>query len=121
MDVKQGMRGPAYTEKETSEMVEMLKRGATYKEIAEMLGRSYKSVACKCRDLGYGIEKVQTEKKPETETPVEVEGKTLVRQKTLDDFTVREIIKNLYDRGCRIKNNKVYMVIEKEVKLHDII
>ena len=62
--------------------------------------------------------------KSETPKPVqeriEMNGRVLVKQKTLNDFTPREIIKHLYDLGYRIENNKLYVVTRREVKLSDV-
>ena len=124
------MKKTRYTEKETAEMIDMKNQGATYKEIAEMTGRTEKAVgehlrlverreAMKDKGIEPKAEKTP-EKEPET---IEIEGKTLVKQKTLNDFTVRELIKNLYDRGCRlrIRNNKPVIITERIINLADII
>ena len=92
-------------------MVEMLNQGANYKEIAEMFGRTTKGVAERFRQMWMGAR----EKKEE----IEIEGKTLVKMKTLDDYPARDLIKNLYDRGYRIENNKLYYIHKKEVNLAD--
>lgn len=114
------MRGPNYTEKEISEMVEMFNQGATFAEIAELVGRSTTAVQNKMNDLGYYAKKkaLQGTRPMEPET-VLVEGKTLVKMKTLDDYPARDLIKNLFDRGYRIENNKLYYIHKKEVNLAD--
>lgn len=105
-----------------AEMVDMLNQGATYKEIAEMTGRTEHGVAEKLRTMGYGIYNKATESKKEDgpEVVVTDEGKTLTKVRTLDDYPARELIKNLFDRGYRIENNKLYYIHKKEVNLKDV-
>ena len=45
---------------------------------------------------------------------------SVVKQKTLADFSPREIIKHLYNLGYRIKGD-LYQIVEKKVLLNDII
>ena len=111
------MRGPNYTLKEVNEMIDMFNQGATYKEIAEMVGRTPISVANKLNEMGLGVKK---RKDPcESDAPEATDGNAQARQNALNGFTIREMVKNLYDRGVRIKNNKVVVVIEREVNLAD--
>jgi hypothetical protein len=111
------MRGPNYTEKEVNEMVDMFNQGATYKEIAEMVGRTKCAVVCKLNEMGLGAKK---HKDPcESDAPGTADGNAQARQNALNGFTIQEMVKNLYDRGVRIKNNKVVVVIEREVNLAD--
>lgn len=94
----------------------MFNQGATFAEIAEMVGRSATAVGCKLNELGYFARKKESAPKPET---IQVDGKTLVKVKTLDDYPARDLIKNLFDRGYRIENNKLYYIHKKEVNLAD--
>lgn len=98
-------------------MVEMFNQGATYAEIAELIGRSVSAIQNKMNELGYSVKKrAASPVAPET---IQVEGKTLVKMKTLDDYPARDLIKNLFDRGYRIENNKLYYIHKKEVNLAD--
>ena len=118
------MKRTRYTAKETAEMIDMKNQGATCKEIAEMMGRTAKAVSEHLRYAERCEAKKAMDAEPEAEKAPKtlvIGDKTLVKQKTLNDFTIREIVKNLYDRGCRIRNNKLYVVQEREVKLSDII
>ena len=54
--------------------------------------------------------------------PVVNESKAPVKEKTLDDFTPREIFKHLYKLGYRLKDPKsLYCIIKQPVNLEDII
>lgn len=44
-----------------------------------------------------------------------------VKEKTLDDFSPRELIKNLYDRGYRIENGRLICIVHQVVNVNDII
>ena len=44
-----------------------------------------------------------------------------VKEKTLDDFSPRELIKNLYDRGYRIENGRLICIVHQVVNIKDII
>lgn len=44
-----------------------------------------------------------------------------VKEKTLNDFSPRELIKNLYDRGYRIENGRLICIVHQVVNLKDII
>lgn len=45
----------------------------------------------------------------------------VVKGKTLSDYASRDLIKCLYDRGYRIRNNDLYRILEQKVLLTDII
>ena len=54
--------------------------------------------------------------------PAVNEPKAPVKEKTLDDFTPREIFKHLYKLGYRLKDPKsLYCIIKQPVNLEDII
>ena len=44
-----------------------------------------------------------------------------VKEKTLDDFTPREIIRHMYNLGYRIENGKLVCIVHQVVNLKDII
>ena len=44
-----------------------------------------------------------------------------IQTKTLDDFSSREMIKKLYDRGYRIEDGKLVCYIKKPVQLNEIL
>lgn len=45
----------------------------------------------------------------------------VVKEKTLKDFTAREMIKHLYNMGYRIENNQLVVLQKVPVKVNDII
>ena len=56
-------------------------------------------------------------------TPVVAEApkKEYVQTKTLDDFSSRDMIKKLYDRGYRIEEGKLVCYIKKPVQIDEIL
>lgn len=53
--------------------------------------------------------------------PVHQEPRPVVKEKTLKDFTAREMITHLYKMGYRIENNTLVVLQKVPVKLNDII
>lgn len=51
----------------------------------------------------------------------ENEIKSLQKEKTLDDFSPRDIIKHLYKLGYRIEDNKLVCYVKQQVNVKDII
>lgn len=58
--------------------------------------------------------------KKETPTTIVV-SPAPVKEKTLKDFSPREIIKYLYDLGYRIEDGKLVCFVKQTVNLKDII
>ena len=116
--------GKSYTQDELEQMREMRKQGATYKEIADMFGRSENAVMVKFSNMGWSSEgatpapKSVDESKPKELTTV---PDKLVRKLQLSDFSPREMIKYLYNLGYRIKNNKLVFVTEKVVNMKAVL
>lgn len=114
------MNKKRYAQEELASIIEMVGQGATYKEIGEMFGRTPHSIEQKLNSIGCGA-KALSANACNADEDAPLPEATLAKQKTLNDYTIRELIKNLYDRGCRIRNNKVYVVIEKSINISDII
>jgi len=81
----------------------MKEEGASWDEIAKAVGHSVRSVQLKM----YAIGAVNVIKAPDA-------PQNLVKVKTLDDFTPREIIKHLYDLGYRIEGEGRLVLVKKE-------
>lgn len=112
-----------YTKEELNSMVEMVGQGASYKELAEMFGRTPHAIEQKLNSINLGSRKIRTKEGCDSPASTEIAPAT-VKEKTLSDFTIREIINHLYnERNCRfrIRNNKVSIVVEREINLSDII
>lgn len=110
------MRGPTYTRSQIDTIKTMIKDGKSCKEIAAEIGRTSRAVECKVRSLGLrsyvtGVRTMTNEMAPEAP----------VAKKTLDDFSPREMIKYLYERGYRIVDGKLYQITKTEIKIKDII
>ena len=98
----------------------MREQGATYKEIADMFGRTEAAVHVKFTELGWAGRGV---KKPQPSEPNELtkvpDG--LVRKLQLSDFEPREMIRYLYNLGYRIRNNKLVFVKETVVNMKAVL
>ncbi len=101
-----------FTKEELEQMRQMKNQGATYKEIGEMFGRSEATVQNKFSRLGWSTQPQAAQMTP---PPVRV------REKTLDDFTPREIIKHLYNLGYRIENNQIVIVEKRVVNIKSVL
>lgn len=148
-------RGKDYTTNELAEIKGYLKDGCSQEEIAELMGRSKKSIQNTILRQGWTRGRFRDENPdnqpwsevlkdkaepsiqfPEqtAEEPVEKVTEEVkqavevmqgvvkpVKEKTLDDFPPRELIKNLYERGYRIENGKLICIVHQVVNVKDII
>lgn len=126
-------RGKDYTTTELAEIKGYLKDGCNYDEIAELMGRSKKSIANTVLRQGWtrgrfkessdNVAPVWKTTVVETEQEPKKTESTPVKEKTLFDFPPREIIKHLYNLGYRIKGPdwKLVCTVEQTVNLKDII
>lgn len=95
----------------------MRSEGKTIAEIAEKLGRSKPAIWSfikKLKNNGGQPDDVNWDT-PRCDEPA------LTKQKTLDDFTPREMIKHLYNLGYRIIDGDLYLVQQTRVNLEDVI
>lgn len=97
-----------YTLAEQTTIQEMYKAGKTAVEIANILDRTPAAI----RSF------IQREKDKDKEPEVKEVIKEVVKKEKL---TPREMIKQLYDLGYRIKNNGLVVVSVQEVNLADIV
>lgn len=143
-------RGKEFTTTEINEIRSLLKDGLTYAEVGELTGRSKKSIENLAQRQGWTKGRLKNEpdtdqepawneilkaqevkqEEPVLEMTVEevVEEKATpfvkvepVKEKTLNDYPARELIKNLYDRGYRIENGKLICIVHQVVNINDII
>ena len=119
--------GICYTQKDVDDLVTIYNQGATVEEIAEMTGRSVSAIRSKLNRLGLSSAQkgADTNESNVKEEAAVVKTPAPVKEKTLQDFTIREIIYHLYhDRSCRFRvreNNRVVVVVEKEINISDIL
>lgn len=118
-----GANAKPYTQKELEQMREMRKQGATYKEIADMFGRTENGVMVKFSNMGWSVANPSKANRTQAEQPKELTTvpDKLVRKLQLSDFEPREMIKYLYNLGYRIKNNKLVFVTEKVVNMKAVL
>jgi len=105
----------------TSKQVENI---CTRYRISEMKNAE-KKAASKEKEPNFPVELKVGDVVLGTITPAKVdepEKKEVVKpEKTLNDFSVREILKFLYEKGYRIENNSLYCLIKKPVQLNEIL
>lgn len=118
-----GANAKPYTQEELEQMREMRKQGATYKEIADMFGRTANSIMVKFSQMGWSVSNPSKANRTQAELPKELTTvpDKLVRKLQLSDFEPREMIKYLYNLGYRIKNNKLLFVTEKVVNMKAVL
>lgn len=124
-------RGKDYTTTELAEIKGYLKDGCNYAEIGELMGRSRKAIEQLA--LHQGWTRGRFRESSDDEVPVwkttvaktEQESQKTepipVKEKTLFDFTPREIIKHMYNLGYRIEDNKLVCIVKQVVNVKDII
>lgn len=114
-------RGKFYTTTELAEIKGYLKDGCSYEEIAELMGRSKKSIENTIQRQGWTRGRFNNNA---VELPVQkqtIVEQTPVKEKTLKDFPAREMIKYLYNLGYRIEDNKLVCYVKQAVNVKDII
>ena len=124
-------RGKDYTTNELAEIKGYLKDGCSIAEIAELMGRSKKSIENtilrqgwtrgRFRESSDNAVPVWKTTVVETEQELKKNEPVPVKEKTLSDFTPREIIRYMYNLGYRIEDNKLVCVVKQVVNVKDII
>lgn len=124
-------RGKDYTTNELAEIKGYLKDGYSQEEIAELMGRSKKSIQNtilrqgwtrgRFRESSDNAVPVWKTTVVETEQELKKNEPVPVKEKTLSDFTPREIIRHMYNLGYRIEDNKLVCVVKQVVNVKDII
>lgn len=124
-------RGKDYTTNELAEIKGYLKDGCSIAEIAELMGRSKKSIENtilrqgwtrgRFRESSDNAVPVWKTTVVETEQELKKNEPVPVKEKTLSDFTPREIIRYMYNLGYRIEDNKLVCIVKQVVNVKDII
>lgn len=124
-------RGKDYTTNELAEIKGYLKDGCSIAEIAELMGRSKKSIENTILRQGWtrGRFKESSDNEVpvwkttvvETEQELKKAETAPIKEKTLSDFTPREIIRHMYNLGYRIEDNKLVCLVKQVVNVKDII
>ena len=116
-------RGKEYTTTEIAEIKGYLDSGCTYAEIAELMGRTKKSIEILSYRQGWTKERrLRMEAEKASAMPKTlIEDHEPVMEKTLKDFKARDMIKYLYDLGYRIEDNKLVCYVKQAVNVKDII
>lgn len=124
-------RGKDYTTNELAEIKGYLKDGCNIAEIAELMGRSKKSIENtilrqgwtrgRFRESSDNAVPVWKTTVVETEQELKKNEPVPVKEKTLSDFIPREIIRYMYNLGYRIEDNKLVCIVKQVVNVKDII
>lgn len=124
-------RGKDYTTNELAEIKGYLKDGCSLAEIAELMGRSKKSIENtilrqgwtkgRFRESSDNAVPVWKTTVVETEQELKKNEPVPVKEKTLFDFKPRDMIKHLYNLGYRIEDNKLVCIVKQVVNVKDII
>ena len=124
-------RGKDYTTNELAEIKGYLKDGCSLAEIAELMGRSKKSIENtvlrqgwtrgRFRESSDNAVPVWKTTVVETEQELKKNEPVPVKEKTLFDFKPRDIIKHMYNLGYRIEDNKLVCIVKQVVNVKDII
>ena len=107
------MQNKKYTKKEERYILSARAAGESYESIAQTLGRTKNALYAKHCTL----------KKAEEETiAIEEESpKLFTQERTISDFDPRDMFKDLYNRGYRIDEKGVYVMVKQYVNLKSII
>ena len=139
-----------YTDQMKSKILNMKLKGYTYTDIAKEMNLGRESVKNFCHRYRLTdkqkVEQKAEEQKPAFPVDIKLDGQVIgtikpmpapvesvsvftksetkfVQTKTLDDYSPRELIKNLYDRGYRIDGTDwtLYCLVKKTIVLSEII
>ena len=123
-------------------VLSMKHNGYKYSEIAKELNMNRKSVENLCQRYRMAEKKKEVKEEPKFPVDIKVDGVVVGTikpandylkkeakvevpkpEKTLADFSARELIKRLYDLGYRIegKDWNLYCIVKKPVVLNEII
>ena len=127
-------------------VLSMKHNGYKYSEIAKELNMNLKAVSNLCQRYRISEKKKEAKEEPKFPVDIKVDGKVVGTikpmndwvqevaekakesiepkpEKTLADFSARELIKRLYDLGYRIegKDWNLYCLVKKPIILNDII
>lgn len=108
-----------YTNDEWQLMMKMRYEGKSMKEIADVVNRLESAVSKRfaVKSKEYKEYKIKMYKENTPAVPPPAPSK----EKTLSDFSPRDIIRHLYDLGYRIENNALVYYSKQYIKLNDIV
>ena len=110
-----------YKPDEWLQMMQMRYDGKSFAEIAGAVGREEKAVTKRFYHKNKEYKEFKIKMYKETTPAVPPKTVTVVKEKTLDDFSPRDIIKHLYNLGYRIENNALVYYSKQYIKLNDIV
>ena len=117
------MKGRKFTNMEEAIIKDMFHRGASAKDIAKRINRTESAIRARLCLMGLKFSERDAKHEPEPvkqNTPAHEPIKVEVREKTLDDFTPRQIFKHLDKLGYRF-GDEVYCIKKVKVNIQDIL
>ena len=116
---------PRFTWDDVKAWEDLHSQGMQYSEIAKEVGVSDGYIRGKCSIYRKKIKPIlsDTPNTPEIPAPKKEEPKVIVKEKTLKDFSPREMIKYLYDLGYRVDEQGLYQleIRKNRVNMKDVI
>lgn len=117
-------------DEELKEIIELREQGFKLDEISEITGIKRGTVSCRLsRAKSRGLIEWDDARKNNGRKPEESANTitaanpqpVIVKEKTLNDFQPRELIKHLYNLGYRIKDNSLYVITMQKVNIQSVI
>ena len=97
-----------------SEIVKLRKEGYTSGEISELTGIPRGTITARLSRMNAIANSHEVEAK-------EIKPVAQQKEKTLNDFQPRELIKHLYNLGYRIKDNSLYVMTLQKVNIQSVL
>lgn len=100
---------------EMSEIIKLRKDGYTSNEISELTGIPRGTITARLSRMKANITSHEEETKQVKQVTVPQ------KEKTLNDFQPRDMIKHLYNLGYRIKDNSLYVMTLQKVNIQSVL
>jgi len=98
-----------------SEIIELRKEGYTTNEISELTGIPRGTITSRLLRMKANVNSHEEETKQVKQVMVPQ------KEKTLNDFQPRDMIKHLYNLGYRIKDNSLYVMTLQKVNIQSVL
>lgn len=106
-------RKPNY-EQEMTEIIKLREDGYKLSEISELTGIPRGTITARLSRMKANINSHEVEAK-------EINPVAQQKEKTLNDFQPRDMIKHLYNLGYRIKDNSLYVMTLQKVNIQSVL
>lgn len=106
-------RKPNY-EQEMTEIIKLRKDGYKLSEISELTGIPRGTITARLSRMKANVNSHEVEAK-------EINPVAQQKEKTLNDFQPRDMIKHLYNLGYRIKGDSLYVMTLQKVNIQSVL